>query len=367
MDGLQLVRAVKSKSAFKSIPVILATGRTEPNAIRECFAAGAADYLAKPVHPHELRARVGAAVRASMLAEELDESNRELVRLSRRAGQAEVATGVLHNVGNALNSVNTSIKLLRGKTHPDMGQKLTKLGRLLRTHEAELERLLGERGPALCDYVDQLAKWDREERESLLDEITHLERVVDHAKVVIASQQDFAKAAPVVAPVPVAKVVQFAEEVARSALGTILVEKSLGVARVLGDECRIVQVLANLLSNAGHAVEGVPEARVALSCYEEPSTQTVRFLVEDNGMGIPIDALPHVFDHGSSSKGAQGSGFGLHYSINAAREMAGDLLARSAGVGKGASFELVLPLAPDADPATFSQAPDRAARTGVDA
>lgn len=344
MNGLQLTRALKGKRTFRSVPVILVTSRTERGAVHDCFEAGAADYLAKPVDPLELGARVGAAVRSSQLAEDLAESNRRLMINSRRAGQAEVATGVLHNVGNALNSVNVSIKLLREKAGLDVVSRLAKLTEFVRERAPQLEQALGDAGTDLCDYLDALSTREAAEKRVLADEIGHLEQVVDHAKVVISGQQAFARGVRLVAPLRVSHAVQLAEHVAQAALGDLRVEKTLSVESAEGDECRIVQVLANLLSNAAQAVALVERPRVALSCYEDPSERTLHFVVEDNGVGIALDVLPNIFAHGASTKGSQGSGFGLHHSINAAREMDGDLLARSDGPGTGARFELVLPL-----------------------
>ena len=70
----------------------------------------------------------------------------------------------------------------------------------------------------------------------------------------------------------------------------------------------------------------------------------IRFVVRDNGVGIPTDKLEQVFAHGYTTKGSSGNGFGLHASANAAVEMGGRLRADSDGSGKGASFTLELPL-----------------------
>lgn len=364
MNGLQLMRAMKSKSSFKHVPVILVTSHTERGAIHECFQAGAADYLPKPVDGFELRARVSAAVRSRVLAEELAEANRRLVRASRRAGQAEVASGVLHNVGNALNSVNISVKLLRDKAGFDVGAKLKRLHQLLDQHRGVLEQALGDRAALLLDYCNALSVQDAEHRAELSQEIAHLERVLDHTKVVISNQQALAHKTLVVAPVQVAETVRLAEEIARSALGDTPVEKALTLESLEGDECRIVQVLANLLSNAAEAVAGAEQPCVRLLCREDRATGTARFVVEDNGMGIACDDLPRLFEQGRSTKGAPGHGFGLHFCINAAREMDGDLLVRSDGPGRGATFELVVPLAPKEQSAS-ERATSQPVATGV--
>ena len=60
-------------------------------------------------------------------------------------------------------------------------------------------------------------------------------------------------------------------------------------------------------------------------------------------MGIAPDNLTRIFQHGFTTK-KDGHGFGLHSGANAAREMGGSLMARSDGLGHGASFDLELPI-----------------------
>jgi len=76
----------------------------------------------------------------------------------------------------------------------------------------------------------------------------------------------------------------------------------------------------------------------------------VRFIVEDNGVGIPAGNLIRIFQHGFTTR-KDGHGFGLHSAANAAREMKGALTVHSDGPGRGATFTLELPAAPPAVPA----------------
>jgi signal transduction histidine kinase len=74
----------------------------------------------------------------------------------------------------------------------------------------------------------------------------------------------------------------------------------------------------------------------------------VRVLLSDNGVGIPESNLNRIFNHGFTTKKKGGHGFGLHSGALAARELGGSLIADSAGLGRGATFTLELPLAPRA-------------------
>ena len=74
------------------------------------------------------------------------------------------------------------------------------------------------------------------------------------------------------------------------------------------------------------------------------SDTTIQLAVEDNGPGILEVNLTRIFQHGFTTKHT-GHGFGLHSSVLAAREMGGDLIATSPGIGQGSTFILTLPKA----------------------
>jgi two-component system NtrC family sensor kinase len=65
--------------------------------------------------------------------------------------------------------------------------------------------------------------------------------------------------------------------------------------------------------------------------------------VADNGIGIPVENLTKIFNHGFTTRKG-GHGFGLHSGANAAKELGGSLMAHTEGPGKGATFVLELPL-----------------------
>lgn len=80
----------------------------------------------------------------------------------------------------------------------------------------------------------------------------------------------------------------------------------------------------------------------------------VRISVRDNGVGIPGANLNKIFNHGFTTRKKNGHGFGLHSGALAAREMGGQLTARSDGPGAGATFTLELPLKVQQGSSTFA-------------
>jgi PAS domain S-box-containing protein len=114
---------------------------------------------------------------------------------------------------------------------------------------------------------------------------------------------------------------------------------------VEGDATRLAQVVANLLNNAAkYTGEG---GRIWLTVERRASQVEVR--VRDNGMGIPADLLPHVFDlftqgDRSLARSEGGLGIGLTLAKNLGEMHGGTLEAHSAGPGQGSEFVLRLPV-----------------------
>jgi hypothetical protein len=89
---------------------------------------------------------------------ELEKVHKELLGASRQAGMAEVATSVLHNVGNVLNSVNVSATLVADNTRKSKAPYLGKVVALLNEHAADLGAFMANdpKGRQLPGYLSQL-------------------------------------------------------------------------------------------------------------------------------------------------------------------------------------------------------------------
>jgi signal transduction histidine kinase len=114
------------------------------------------------------------------------------------------------------------------------------------------------------------------------------------------------------------------------------------VATVQAERGKVLQILVNLIRNAKYALdEGRASDKVLTLRLEPGPRDTVRFIVRDNGVGIPAENIPRLFAHGFTTR-PQGPGFGLHSSARAARELQGSLAVHSDGPGHGATFTLEL-------------------------
>lgn len=282
--------------------------------------------------------------------EELKELTTQLVEASRQAGMAEVATGVLHNVGNVLNSVNVSTTLISEKLQQTRLSHLTKTVELLREQEANLAAYLTSdpKGRQLPQFLGRLTDHLVEENKALQQETDGLNQNVQHIRQIVATQQNFARVFGVTERLPAERLMEEAIQLNAAAFdrhGIKLVRQYSPVPPVLVDHHKVLQILVNLLRNAKHALHDVEHAnkQVTLTIAAAVAGR-VKMAVTDNGSGIAPENLTKIFRHGFTTK-KDGHGFGLHSGALAAKEMNGSLTVHSDGTGKGATFTLELPIA----------------------
>jgi PAS domain S-box-containing protein len=281
----------------------------------------------------------------------IEDMHSQLLDASRHAGMAEVATGVLHNVGNVLNSVNVSANLIADMVKHSKSANLAKAVALLESHAQDLGGFLtgDERGRQLPGYLAKLAEFLAGEREAAARELRSLVANIEHIKQIVSLQQAYGKASGFLQNVKPAELVEEAVRLNAIALArhSIRIERDYAdlPARAL-DKHKILQVLVNLLSNAKHALDlGSKPERVLVLAVAEAGDQ-LDFTVTDNGVGIAPEHLQRIFAHGFTTR-KNGHGFGLHSCALAAKQMNGTLTVRSDGPGTGATFVLSLPARPE--------------------
>ncbi len=276
----------------------------------------------------------------------LAEANRRSLDASREAGRAEIATSVLHNVGNVLNSVNVSVALLDEALAKSRAGNLTRAAALLHEHADNLAQFLTSdaRGRVLPSYLAELGRHLSSETEQQRIEIRQLITFVAHIKDVIAMQQGYARATGVRTSSSPNELCEDALRVHAPSLERI----GSGIERryalnptLMLDRSRVLQVLINLIGNARDAVEAHQGVRlVTVACLVE--NDRLRVTVTDTGVGIAPEVMPRLFTHGFTTR-PEGHGFGLHASAIAARELGGSLTVHSDGPGLGATFLLDIP------------------------
>jgi C4-dicarboxylate-specific signal transduction histidine kinase len=296
----------------------------------------------------ELQDQVAAKERACT---ELAQAQRSLMLASRQAGMAEVATGVLHNVGNVLNSVNVSTTLLREQVRKSETYALMKATELLKQKNGDLGAFLTSdpKGKLMPEFFVQIAEQLRKEQENTLRELEQLAKNVDHIKDIVATQQSYAGVAGIVEKVSLASLVEDAIQINSAALtrhGVKVIRQFEEVPPLMVDKHKVLQILINFIRNAKYALdECTQNEKLLIITIAKADGECVMVRVEDNGIGIPPEHLTRIFSHGFTTR-PNGHGFGLHIGALNAREMGGSLSAASEGAGRGATFTLILPMSP---------------------
>ncbi|MFO0722555.1 MAG: amino acid permease [Myxococcota bacterium] len=284
---------------------------------------------------------------------QLETAHRKLVLAARKAGMAEVAIGIVHNVGNVLNSLNVSSTLVDEKLRRSKIAKLAATVELIEKHGPDLASFFADdpKGREVPKYLKRICEVIGREHEEALKEVQALTRSVDHLKQIVSSQQMYASAASsgmsLTEPVDPAGLMDEALRMVvegQPSAEVEIVRRYTDCGEVIIDKHQTLQILVNLLSNALRAVAPANERRLTLSVERAPeASELVRWSVEDTGVGIRPEVLDRIFEYGFTTKPDQKGGFGLHTAAISAKTMGGSLAASSAGEGAGARFTLELP------------------------
>ena len=354
-DAAKAVRTAQDLAARRQpytheYRMLAADGRTVW--IRESGAV-----LVERDQPVAMRGIFQDITRQKLDAAQLDKLNRQLMDTSRQAGMAEVATGVLHNVGNVLNSVSVSATLVADGLRRSKVVNLRRATALLREQNGHLAEFLtaDPKGKVIPEYLVTVADQLAGEQEKLIAKMESVGHHIEHIKEIVAMQQNYAKVSGVYEDLAATALMEDALRMNAAAFDRHGIELVREFAEnrppVRVDRHKVLQILINLLRNAKYAMD----AKYASDAQGERvkrlvvrvglgSPERVSIVIADNGVGIAPDHLTRIFNHGFTTK-KDGHGFGLHSGANAAKEMGGTLTAHSDGPGKGAQLTLELPTA----------------------
>ena len=281
----------------------------------------------------------------SMLAQ-LSQARRRLTEQSYQAGMAEMASGVLHNVRNSLNSFTGNLVLLRSSLNKAplkemaLAQKELDEGTPSEARYKELidfsilankslTSLFGDTEAKLDETIQRIAdieeilddhqKWAYNERP---DEQVELENLVhDSARIIEDNMKEMI---------------------------AVEIDSTISeVGHVKGHRISLKQIFGNLLLNAAESIQrkGVAQGKISIrAAIEKINGNEVKHLrITDNGAGIEAEALEHIFEKGFTTKQKRTSGIGLHWCANAINSMNGRIYAESDGPGKGACMHVLIP------------------------
>lgn len=345
IGGLEFLRLLNGRlGEERKVPVVVLAEEDNEEEAKQAIKLGAFDFLVKGRFSQvSLVQAVRNAIDSARLHMEVVQSRRRLLEGAHQAGMAEIANGVLHQIGNNMNSVATSVDTISHALEHSRMRGLRQANELLDTFT---EVLSGHpKGADLIRYFHSLEqKWD-EERGLLMRETQLLLERVAHIRSDIYEQAHYANAELFLEELDVTKLVRDALRLHQNLLdaqGVAVEERCRRVPLARAVRVKLLLILNNLIRNAVECLGSLPagERRITVGTRQDDEHSYVIF-VSDNGPGIDQEFRDRIFNYGFTTKhGAHG--VGLHVAANAATEMGGRLGLAPSQVG--ATFELTMPL-----------------------
>jgi two-component system NtrC family sensor kinase len=288
------------------------------------------------------------ATQFNRLTSEVHEARKALLFQSFKAGKADTAVEVLHNIRNAMTPLLNGVERIA---------KAFRVTDNLRVHDATAQLRAAdcppERAEKLLEYVEASFEHVKNSNSEATDDMRIVMSQARQVEDILADQEKFAIDSPATENISVDEVVgEAAHVIPKDAKKKIRVEldDELQGLRVHAHRIGLLQVMGNLILNAYESIQRASQKKgqIFLTAKRElvEDQVMVRLTVGDNGTGFEGDAETKVFQRGFTSKSeGDTTGLGLHWCANAVAGMGGRISAESDGAGKGARFHVLLPIA----------------------
>ncbi len=348
MDGYEVCEKLKADDRTRDIPVIFISALDEMPDRVKAFSLGGVDFIIKPFVKEDLLARVSTHLRIRSLQQDLYKRNTELVR---EIAERKRAEDDLHKAKEALETANIGLERrvldeLEKRQRQQMlliqKSKLESLGKLAAGIAHEINQPLSAISMGLDNIIfsvssdsasvdETTAAYLRKETGHLFEDVERIDHIIKHIKTFSREQESV-----VLEPVDVNEVCVNALSMIKTRYKNhdveIVWKPGENIRSVTGNKYKLEQVVLNLLSNAGDAVEEKQAGSENMPYNKQIEIRTfcdgnrVCLEVWDNGAGIPEDILENIFDPFFTTKPLEsGSGLGLSISYGIVREMGGDI------------------------------------------
>lgn len=283
------------------------------------------------------------------MVESLAVSRKKVLEAAHQAGMADVASEVLHNVGNVINSANASVEQLTDQLRSSKLEGLEKAAKLLEENTGRLGEFfsLDPRGPRLAAYLIRIASVLRHECTANQSRVDRVQKSMRHIQEIIALQESRAhQGSDFACETDLAETLRDIVALNQDRLDRARIEVKFHLEplpELMLNRSKLTQVLVNLVRNAIQAMEGTAEGQRVLTLQARlAEDQNPEIDIGDSGCGMTDEVKTNLFRHGFTTK-ATGKGIGLHYCANAVRSMGGWISAHSEGPGRGSNIRIRFP------------------------
>ena len=270
----------------------------------------------------------------------LGDAQRRLSDASHAAGMSLVADTVIHNVGNVLTNVNSLIETASCRVDQLRIEPLQKLATRLRDDQGD-EALF----QATPDYLHRLSQTLEDDKDELAGLLNTLNENVQHIHQVIQDQRRHANQPVKLTQHDLRGLIDEAIRCSQAKLDqddvrvTVHCDADL---KVWTDRSLILQVLINVISNAGNATRTVTQRQPSLQIDTFVTKSHIHVRFKDNGCGMDQATLQQAFDAHFTTR-QSGSGLGLHFCAIAMKRLGGEIHAESDGRDRGSTFSIEIP------------------------
>jgi len=365
MDGFEAARLIHEHPRFEKTPIIFVTGVHVTDLDRlKGYKVGAVDYVSIPVVPEILRSKVAVLVELYCKRRELRELNRNLAQANQRLAEANTTlqaekTRELEALNATLQRANAELERANRSLQSEVAERARVEEALKEAdrHKDEFLAMLAHelRNPLapilnavqlmrMKPVTDPQLNWSRDVIER---QVSHLTRLVDDLLDVARITRGKIKLSrePIELGALIARAVETVQPLIQERGHQFTSEIPDGTLRVDADPLRLTQAFGNVLGNAAKYTER--GGRISLSVCRQGAGVEIR--VRDNGIGIPAEVLPRIFDlftqlDRRSDHPHSGLGIGLALVRRLLQMHGGTIAAHSEGAGLGSEFVIRLPL-----------------------
>jgi signal transduction histidine kinase len=290
--------------------------------------------------------KVNLMTEISQNAQDLADTQQLLLENAHQAGMAEIAASILHNVGNALNSINTSAEVILSLIQETPAELLQKITVLLKSHKQDLSTFFNShpQGVKLPDAFEEIYEAAKKTEDATQRELMALKAHVDQLIHIIRSQREYANMDGGLLETHISNCIEEAIQIEKS----LLEEKNIRIVKeycvlpsVKIQKSKFIRILVHLINHAAQAMAN--QSSRILFLRTSTSNGRVKVEVRDTGPGLSKEAIRTLF-HQNFAVPKDSGGLGLHYCATTAVELGGTLRVSSNGIGQGTVFTLVIPM-----------------------
>lgn len=272
----------------------------------------------------------------------------ELVEGAYKAGMADIASEVMHNIGNTLNSVLTTGNVLLDLEDNSQIKNILKANELLQSNMDNLEDFLlhDPKGPKLLQYYLGIGQQLEDENLFFKEKITRLLEKANIIRDIIQAQQEYATGEDIWEEIALDDIINDAIKIQGDLFirhNITLTESLHALPKIKGSKTKMLYVFISIIKNAQEALSGVPNQERQFKIETQKSNDEIICKFTDNGEGISGDHLKLIFNHGYTTREGK-SGNGLHCCANYLAQMKGKIQALSEGKNQGTTIIITFPL-----------------------